>query len=230
MPLFDANSRAIILNFMRAHGYNSNDYVGISKLIPQYNPKQIRQYWTNILDPRLNHSSLNKEEKLFIIRWIENRYPMGSINWGELINEIEQRFGKFRSKNKIKNFWNSRKRSLQNRSIEDINRLTREFDSINNALHSDATSRNSLYQNSQYHNTRNNYQPNHPSQFNEPYGMNLLQYPPSNTFTPSHFNPHQIPQHNNIHNIYQPSSTVPRTLQPNPKPPEFKKPYKMCPI
>ncbi|CAB4466532.1 unnamed protein product [Rhizophagus irregularis] len=110
MPLFDDTSKNIILNFKQQHGYDSNDYVGISRLIPPFTPKQIRHFWTNILDPRLNHSCLDKEEEDYTVTWIENRVLNGPINWGELINDIQQRFGKLRPKNKIKNFWYSRLR------------------------------------------------------------------------------------------------------------------------
>ncbi|GBC27521.2 hypothetical protein GLOIN_2v1561374 [Rhizophagus irregularis DAOM 181602=DAOM 197198] len=92
MPLFDDTSKNIILNFKQQHGYDSNDYVGISRLIPPFTPKQIRHFWTNILDPRLNHSCLDKEEEDYTVTWIENRVLNGPINWGELINDIQQRF------------------------------------------------------------------------------------------------------------------------------------------
>jgi hypothetical protein len=56
---------------------------------------------------------LDDDEKSFIIQWVENNQePNGTIHWKDLINEIEHNFGKLRSENAIKNFWNQRRKKI----------------------------------------------------------------------------------------------------------------------
>lgn len=187
---------------------------------------------------------MDKEEEEFIVTWIEsNRDPNGPINWGEIINDILQRFDKLRSKNKIKNFWYSRLRRRQGGQVRDyITNSLREFDSINNTLQSTITSRFNPT-NLISRNQTTNFPLIHSSNPNISYTNysipqpNSVHYPLQSNSIP--ITPHftQIPQHHTIPNIHQPiptiywhNSTVLQTLQPKPDPPQFNKPHTMKPI
>ncbi|GBC03193.1 hypothetical protein RclHR1_05000006 [Rhizophagus clarus] len=101
-----------------------NNFKMISKRIPQYNAKQIRQRWKNHLDPNLCHDPLDEAEKSFIIQWVKANQttPNATIHWKDLISAMKNRFGKLRSENKIKNFWYPKQRSLkpENRIEQEI--------------------------------------------------------------------------------------------------------------
>src|SRR4051812_38486962 len=66
------------------------------------------------------HEPLDKEEQEFIIQWVEKHKETRlddtgtitiTIYWKDLIPEMEIEFGKFRSENKLKNFYYSRRKS-----------------------------------------------------------------------------------------------------------------------
>ncbi|RIA81946.1 hypothetical protein C1645_836145 [Glomus cerebriforme] len=105
-----------IIELMKKYGHLSSPYKEIQKEIPQYNSKQIRQRWINHLDPRLCHSDLDKVEKDFIIKEIRNQLIQDQddekISWKEIIEKMEGEFDKFRSENKVKNFWYSTKKQI----------------------------------------------------------------------------------------------------------------------
>ncbi|PKB95715.1 hypothetical protein RhiirA5_436183, partial [Rhizophagus irregularis] len=74
-------------------------------------------YW-NILDPQLDHSPFSQEEKKYICEWANKSYQDGSPPWKDLQPKVQTKFGKFRSRNSLKNVWNSNKRRTE--------RLTKE--------------------------------------------------------------------------------------------------------
>jgi hypothetical protein len=173
---------------------------------------------------------LDKEEETFIITWIENRDPNSPINWGELIDEIQQRFNKLRPKNKIKNFWYSRirRQGIANR-MNRINRINREYDSINNTLYSTVTSRfnsnpiphrlnsrNPLTYFSSNHFSIPIIYANHNNQIPPQYPLQLTSIPITPQFNHNQIRTNPIVLHH--------------TLQPNPDPPKFNEPYNMNPI
>ncbi|RIA93048.1 hypothetical protein C1645_804318 [Glomus cerebriforme] len=212
---------------MRVRGYQSNDYAEISKHIPPYTARQIRQFWTNQLDPRLCHDNFEKEEIDFIIQWIEdNITSSGSISWIDLIDEVQRQFGKLRSKNKIKNFWYSLRRRSRPQAVPSTstvnttynplitNHQIPTFRPIPDQIHTNLWSNPSTFRsNLDFWSNYNQIPAVHPNS--------------DKTFTD---NPNQIPTlyptHNQIPITFQPYST----LQPNPDPPRFNLPYKMNPI
>ncbi|GBB86715.1 hypothetical protein RclHR1_01310011 [Rhizophagus clarus] len=112
MLSFDENSDKLITYGMKKWKNRHNRYVKISRLIPNYTPKQIATHWKNNLDPRLCLDSLENEEKKFIVEWIRgHRTSDGVIHWKYVINDLKIQFGKLHSENKIKNYWNRRKKS-----------------------------------------------------------------------------------------------------------------------
>ncbi|PKK68052.1 hypothetical protein RhiirC2_782762 [Rhizophagus irregularis] len=65
-------------------------YAKIKKEIPEYTTKQIRQRWTNQLDPKLCHVPLDEYEKTLIVKLVKkNQKPNGKICWTTLIPEVE---------------------------------------------------------------------------------------------------------------------------------------------
>ncbi|CAG8636371.1 363_t:CDS:2 [Rhizophagus irregularis] len=112
MLLFDETSNKLITYGMKRWKNRHNRFVKISKLVPKYTPKQIASHWKNYLDPSLCLDTLEFEEKKFIIKWIrEHRTVTGVIHWKYVIKDLKIQFGKQHSENKIKNYWNSRKKS-----------------------------------------------------------------------------------------------------------------------
>ncbi|CAB4408124.1 unnamed protein product [Rhizophagus irregularis] len=79
-----------------------------------YNSKAICDYYWNKLDPRLDHSAFSQEEKKYIFEFVEEyqRTNNGSMNppWKDLQPKVQTKFGKIRSRNSLKNVWNSNKR------------------------------------------------------------------------------------------------------------------------
>ncbi|GBB99976.1 hypothetical protein RclHR1_00370017 [Rhizophagus clarus] len=100
-----------------SHGkLNRNPFVELSKIIP-HSPKQICQHWWNKLDPRLilvNKVPFTNEEKEYIYGWVGDYLSLNKENipWKTLQSKIEEEFGRFRSRNDIKNIWYSRERRL----------------------------------------------------------------------------------------------------------------------
>ncbi|RIA88333.1 kinase-like domain-containing protein [Glomus cerebriforme] len=109
LPLetFDIDIKIIkLVELMEEYGILYNRYVWISDKIKKFTPKQIRQRWVNVLNPKLCHKPLNEYEKSFIIQWVENNkadYPL--IPWKILISAMKDEFGNLRSENMVKNFW-----------------------------------------------------------------------------------------------------------------------------
>ena len=60
----------------------------------------------------VDHSSYSQEEKNYIYEWVGEHLETkgGDIPWTTLQSKMETRFGKFRSRNGLKNIWNARKR------------------------------------------------------------------------------------------------------------------------
>ncbi|GES83872.1 hypothetical protein GLOIN_2v1477473 [Rhizophagus clarus] len=81
-------------------------FVDLSRKIPQV-------YQRYGLDPEFCKTPFTDKEKMYIISWIENYLISNEkISWNSLQSDMNVVFDKLRSKNDIKNFWNSRKRRL----------------------------------------------------------------------------------------------------------------------
>ncbi|RIA81951.1 hypothetical protein C1645_809838 [Glomus cerebriforme] len=125
-----------IIELMKVYGNLPNCYVIISeKTNKQYTSKQIRQRWISTLDPKLHQKPLGEDEKSFIIQWVENnRVPNSKIRWKPLISEIEKKFGKLRSENMVKNFWNLRNRKSGNKQQKNVNYDKNKKDIVSSLL------------------------------------------------------------------------------------------------
>ncbi|GBB99975.1 hypothetical protein RclHR1_00370016 [Rhizophagus clarus] len=61
--------------------------------------------------------ALENEEKNFIVEWIQkHRTSSGVIHWKYVVNDLKLRFGKRHSENKVKNYWNSRRKTYLRKS------------------------------------------------------------------------------------------------------------------
>ncbi|CAB4485691.1 unnamed protein product [Rhizophagus irregularis] len=115
----DENNKKIILDYMeewkKRGKIPKNPFVELSKKLKnRYNSKAICDYYWNILDPRLNHEPFSQEEKEYIYKWGEKYQETndGNIQWRFLQPKMEAEFGKFRSRNSLKNIWNTRKKQV----------------------------------------------------------------------------------------------------------------------
>ncbi|RIA88003.1 hypothetical protein C1645_776021 [Glomus cerebriforme] len=86
---------------MNEWGHLSDCFSRISRFIPLYSAKQIRQHWIY----HLCHEPLDEKEKDFIIQEINKLKPDEKISWKKIIKKMEDEFNKLRSENKVKNFW-----------------------------------------------------------------------------------------------------------------------------
>ncbi|PKY54494.1 hypothetical protein RhiirA4_501581 [Rhizophagus irregularis] len=113
---FNFNDDARIIHYMDEFGHLPNCYKETSRLLDnRFSSKQIRERWTNHLDPHLCHDPFDGIEKLYIIEWVERykiRNPDDKIPWKKLILEMKVKFGKLRSNNSVKNIWNANQRLL----------------------------------------------------------------------------------------------------------------------
>ncbi|CAG8462034.1 8722_t:CDS:2 [Funneliformis caledonium] len=114
--LFDELSDDIILDCMRElekGGNTRSPFVRIAEVLPQYKARQICHRYRNNLDSRICQGPLSDYEKEFVTHWVEtNQTSSGTIRWKCLVHEIHLRYGILRSRNKLKNFWYSRKKHL----------------------------------------------------------------------------------------------------------------------
>ncbi|PKC60505.1 hypothetical protein RhiirA1_467926 [Rhizophagus irregularis] len=98
-----------IIKFMNENKNERNPYIKASKKINKgFTPKQIRQRWISKLKPDLCLEDLCEDEKLYIIEWVEeykNKHPFNKINWKQLIEDLNNKFGKMRSENMVKNHY-----------------------------------------------------------------------------------------------------------------------------
>ncbi|CAB4383608.1 unnamed protein product [Rhizophagus irregularis] len=78
-----------------------------------YNSKAICDYYWNKLDPQLDHSPYSPEEKNYICEWASKFQENDNIQWKKLQPKVQTKFGKSRSRNSLKNVWNSNKRRTE---------------------------------------------------------------------------------------------------------------------
>ncbi|CAB5353506.1 unnamed protein product [Rhizophagus irregularis] len=96
---------------MEEWGSYHNRFVRISREMPNHTARQISEHWRNSLNPDLCHDPLSINEKIFITERVRKcQMRSTTIHWKYIINGLVIRFGKLRSENKIKNFFNSRQR------------------------------------------------------------------------------------------------------------------------
>lgn len=82
-----------ILNLAKIYG--TNNWTQIAKKIPKRTPRQIRERWTNYLDPNINHSEFTAEEDQIIIEKHNEIGPKWSNIakfMGRTENQVKNRF------------------------------------------------------------------------------------------------------------------------------------------
>ncbi|GBC04138.1 hypothetical protein RclHR1_05530007 [Rhizophagus clarus] len=85
----------------------------MAEVLPQFEARQLNNYWRNYLDPDLCHYDLDDEEKQYIDKWISrNRVGDGVIEWKILRQDLKSQFGFLRSENMVKNYWYSKQRRM----------------------------------------------------------------------------------------------------------------------
>ncbi|GBC02821.1 hypothetical protein RclHR1_04840004 [Rhizophagus clarus] len=101
-----------------------NPFVELAKKLKnRFSAKTICDYWWNILDLRLDRSPFLPREKIYIYELVVEyqRNNNGPISWKDLQPKLEKKFGKCRSRNSIKNVWNSYKRCTDRTTKVDKN-------------------------------------------------------------------------------------------------------------
>ncbi|CAI2163167.1 1665_t:CDS:10 [Funneliformis geosporum] len=102
-----------------------NPFARIAEVLPQYKARQICHRYRNKIDSRICQDPLNESEKQFVIRWIETNQTSsgsGTIHWKSLVLELKIQCGILRSRNKLKNFWYSRKKHLLQTKIRTVSK------------------------------------------------------------------------------------------------------------
>lgn len=115
--LFRKEDDSLILSLMSDLRGTKYPFNVISRRLPKYTSKQISHHWSNFLDPELDHSPLSDDEKEFITRWISEHGKDG-INWKILRAELKTKFCRSRSSNKIKNYWHSSLRQIDDKDTK----------------------------------------------------------------------------------------------------------------
>ncbi|CAI2194416.1 2045_t:CDS:2, partial [Funneliformis geosporum] len=77
---------------MSEYGHLPNHYANIARLIPQYSSNQIRNRWTNYLDPELCLDPPDENAKLFIKDWVTSK--AAPIHWNRLRRELQNHTNK----------------------------------------------------------------------------------------------------------------------------------------
>ncbi|CAG8465765.1 10977_t:CDS:2 [Funneliformis mosseae] len=115
--LFNTHKDEVIINYMKANSNEKFPFAKLSKLFLKEHvilkAKQIAHRWWNKLDHRLSKVRISDKEKSYIKSWVESHQKARPIiQWNELQSEMKTKFGKFHSRNDLKNVWYSYKRYL----------------------------------------------------------------------------------------------------------------------
>ncbi|CAB4422129.1 unnamed protein product [Rhizophagus irregularis] len=111
---------------MEEFGHLPNRYALISeKMGDRFTAKKINQRYKNKVNPLLRDDPFNDNEKSFINKWVKDYKILNpsskSISWKEFIPVMEEKFGKLRSENQIKNFWHTQERKKKRNTSQGIN-------------------------------------------------------------------------------------------------------------
>jgi hypothetical protein len=119
---------------------------------------------------------LTEDEKKYIIEHVQsNRRINGLINWKLVVNGLKNKFGKLRSENRVRNFWNSKQKS-DLRKAKRQERNSRFRNPIKESARSNLslqpkTCLNDTIHNQQYHSTLPIMEPYVTFNFNMPIKM-----------------------------------------------------------
>ncbi|RIA91447.1 hypothetical protein C1645_767431 [Glomus cerebriforme] len=106
-PRFDSKSENIIVDFMTNYQYQ-NPFIILSKILPRFTLKQIRDHWENELNPGLYRGPLSEDEENYILDWVENSRTVN--HWTQCQRDMHLALGRLHSPNKIKAAWLSKQR------------------------------------------------------------------------------------------------------------------------
>ncbi|GBB90992.1 hypothetical protein RclHR1_18080002 [Rhizophagus clarus] len=137
MSIYDEESNVLIREYMEKYKDKHNKFVLISKSIPKYKPNQLSNCWHNYLNPLLCLDPLTDEEKNFIIKEANNnRMKDGKISWKKVVSLLKDKYGLLRSENKVRNFWNSKKKSDERRTKREflLHRKRKKFSDEDQAI------------------------------------------------------------------------------------------------
>ncbi|CAB4408621.1 unnamed protein product [Rhizophagus irregularis] len=73
----------------------------------RFTDRHIYYYWKNHLNPRLCHDPLTHDEINFIVEQAQKQQRSKVIDWKFIIRDLEKKFGKLHSINKVRDFWHS---------------------------------------------------------------------------------------------------------------------------
>ncbi|CAG8526826.1 8111_t:CDS:2 [Funneliformis caledonium] len=116
--IFNQAENELILEWMQRNpNHTKNSYKKLSKELAKISStektsKQIRQHWSNNLNPDLCKDPLNEDEKNFIVQCADQSNQMKNFPITKIVGLIQQKFNKLYSENTIKNFLHTRKRRL----------------------------------------------------------------------------------------------------------------------
>ncbi|GBB99974.1 hypothetical protein RclHR1_00370015 [Rhizophagus clarus] len=119
MALFSEEDNGLIKQYMKEFSHRRNVFALISSLMPKYTARQIYVHWNKLLNPKLCNKPLGYHEKNYISELIQKHRTSKTINWKNVIYDLERQFGKLYSQNLVKNFWYSKCRRDNSRYTND---------------------------------------------------------------------------------------------------------------
>ncbi|KAG6283411.1 hypothetical protein E4U46_007790 [Claviceps purpurea] len=84
----------------------ARDWVEISSFVGSRSAKQCRERWHHVLDPRLDHGPITREEGDLIFKWVARK----GQQWAEIARQL-----KGRSDNGVKNWYNGVQKKMERR-------------------------------------------------------------------------------------------------------------------
>ncbi|CAB5352897.1 unnamed protein product [Rhizophagus irregularis] len=101
----------IVKQYLKEHENSYECLASIRKLTQstyaRFTDRHIYYYWKNHLNPRLCHDPLTHDEINFIVEQAQKQQRSKVIDWKFIIRDLEKKFGKLHSINKVRDFWHS---------------------------------------------------------------------------------------------------------------------------
>ncbi|KAG6198018.1 hypothetical protein E4U50_007749 [Claviceps purpurea] len=84
----------------------ARDWIEVSRFVGSRSAKQCRERWYQVLDPRLDHGPITREEGDFIFNWVARK----GQQWAEIARQL-----KGRNDNGVKNWYNGIQKKMERR-------------------------------------------------------------------------------------------------------------------
>ncbi|KAG6176601.1 hypothetical protein E4U36_007866 [Claviceps purpurea] len=84
----------------------ARDWIEVSRFVGSRSAKQCRERWYQVLDPRLDHGPITREEGDFISNWVARK----GQQWAEIARQL-----KGRNDNGVKNWYNGIQKKMERR-------------------------------------------------------------------------------------------------------------------